>query len=33
LLEWHQDDPADDAERRRNRLISEVQGSANPWID
>ncbi len=33
LLEWHRDDPADDAERRRNRWITEAQGSANPWID
>ncbi len=32
LLRWHRDDPVDDAERRRNRLIAQVQGNANPWI-
>lgn len=32
LLQWHRADPADDEERRRNRLIADVQGSANPWI-
>lgn len=33
LLDWHRDDPPDDLERRRNRLIGEVQGNRNPWID
>lgn len=33
LLEWHRDDPVDDAERRRNEQISAVQGNANPWIE
>ena len=32
LLQWHRDDPVDDAERRRNRLIERVQGNPNPWI-
>lgn len=33
LLDWHREDPADDAERRRNRLIADVQGSFNHWIE
>jgi len=33
LLQWHRDDPVDDEERRRNRLIADVQGNRNPWID
>jgi deoxyribonuclease-1 len=33
LLEWHDADPVDDEERRRNRLIAEVQGSRNHWIE
>jgi len=33
LLEWHRADPADDEERRRNRLIAAVQGNGNPWIE
>jgi deoxyribonuclease-1 len=32
LLQWHEDDPVDDAERRRNARIAEVQGTANHWI-
>jgi deoxyribonuclease-1 len=32
LLEWHEADPVDDEERRRNRLIAGVQGNTNPWI-
>jgi deoxyribonuclease-1 len=32
LLEWHRSDPPDDQERRRNALIAEHQGNANPWI-
>jgi deoxyribonuclease-1 len=33
LLQWHREDPPDEAERARNRAIERVQGSANPWID
>lgn len=33
LLQWHRSDPADDRERQRNRLIAEVQGNPNPWIE
>ena len=33
LLQWHRDDPVDDEERRRNRLIKDVQGSGNAWIE
>ena len=33
LLDWHRKDPPDEAERRRNRRIAEIQGKANPWID
>jgi deoxyribonuclease-1 len=32
LLQWHHDDPVDDAESDRNRAIARVQGNANPWI-
>ena len=33
LLDWHRADPPDDQERRRNRLIAELQGNPNPWIE
>lgn len=34
LLEWHQQDPVSDWERRRNNLIFEkYQGNRNPFID
>jgi deoxyribonuclease I len=33
LLRWHEEDPVDDDERRRNGLIRELQGEHNPWID
>ena len=33
LLEWHRDDPVDDAERERNRHIARIQGQRNHWID
>lgn len=32
LEAWHREDPPDDAERRRNRLIAARQGKANHWI-
>ena len=32
LLQWHRSDPVDENERRRNRLIAELQGRPNPWI-
>jgi deoxyribonuclease-1 len=34
LLErWHSEDPPDDLERARNRMIRDTQGNTNPWID
>lgn len=33
LLRWHRLDPPDDAERRRNDRIEELQGNRNPFID
>jgi endonuclease I len=34
LLEsWHREDPPDDGERQRNRLIEARQGRTNPWIE
>lgn len=33
LQRWHREDPPDDAERRRNRLIEAEQGRRNHWID
>lgn len=33
LETWHREDPPDEAERRRNRLIAETQGQPNHWID
>jgi len=34
LLKWHQEDPVDDWERRRNDIIYEkYQGNRNPFID
>ena len=32
-LTWHRDDPVDDWELERNRLIKEVQGNSNPFVD
>lgn len=34
LIEWHQDDPVSDWERRRNQMIfTKYQGNRNPFID
>lgn len=33
LLKWHQLDPVDEAELRRNEMIYELQGNRNPFID
>jgi endonuclease I len=33
LLDWHVEDPPDDAERRRNDVIEHYQGNRNPFVD
>ena len=33
LLKWHNEDPVDDFERQRNRVIHNEQGNRNPFID
>ncbi len=33
LKKWHEQDPPDKMERRRNDIIEEVQGNRNPFID
>jgi len=33
LLAWHEADPPDDSERRRNDLVFDFQGNRNPFID
>ncbi len=33
LIEWHCDDPVSDHEIWRNEVISEIQGTRNPFID
>ena len=30
---WHRADPPDQAERRRNRIIKNLQGNGNPFVD
>ena len=32
LLQWHQQDPVDEAERKRHQLIQSLQGNTNPFI-
>lgn len=33
LLSWHQQDPVDDLERRRNTVVYLFQGNRNPFVD
>ncbi|MBX2851779.1 MAG: endonuclease [Phycisphaeraceae bacterium] len=33
LLRWHEQDPPDDAERRRNDIVEQLQGNRNPFVD
>ena len=33
LIKWHEEDPVDDYERRRNDRVEECQGNRNPFID
>jgi len=33
LLEWHQEDPVDDLERRRNSIVYLFQKNRNPFVD
>lgn len=33
LRQWHDQDPVDEKERRRNQAIFNVQGSRNPFVD
>ncbi len=33
LIQWHQQDPVDEAERLRNEVIQTYQGNRNPFID
>ena len=33
LLEWHESDPVDNLERRRNNVIAEAQVNRNPFVE
>lgn len=33
LLKWHEEDPVDEFEIRRNNIIQNIQGNRNPFID
>lgn len=33
LIQWHNEDPVDDRERRRNDVVYSYQGNRNPFID
>ena len=33
LLQWHQEDPVDDLERRHNTVVYLFQGNRNPFVD
>ncbi len=33
LKQWQRDDPPDQEEQRRNRIIEQIQGQRNPFID
>ena len=33
LRQWHESDPVDDVERRRNQTVYNIQNSRNPFID
>lgn len=33
LQTWHQEDPVDEYERRRNEVFSRVQGNVNPFVE
>ena len=33
LLQWHEEDPVDDLERRRNTVVYLFQGNRNPFVD
>lgn len=33
LRNWHREDPPDEAEKKRNDMIEQIQGNRNPFID